>query len=160
MSKVLAELAQSDVAINSQDDLERALAARPDLQARLAAALGGGPVAPPQFEADLQQAQIGKQRYVQRGDRRGLDEAAAAWERILQHPAFPQTDNWFQLAALNNSGGVFLRRYWAQGQLADLTRALELWQTAVQRTPPDSPDLPSLLINLSLIHISEPTRPY
>ena len=148
VSKVLAELAQSDVAINSQDDLERALAARPDLQARLAAALGGGPVAPPQFEADLQQAQIGKQRYVQRGDRRGLDEAAAAWERILQHPAFPQTDNWFQLAALNNSGGVFLRRYWAQGQLADLTRALELWQTAVQRTPPDSPDLSSLLINL------------
>ncbi len=111
LREVLAELAQSGVVINSQEELERALAARPDLQAKLAAALGGGPDVPPQFQADIRQAQTGEQRYVQRGDRRGLDEAAAAWERILQHPTFPQSDDRFQLAAYNDGGGVFLRRY-------------------------------------------------
>ena len=49
---------------------------------------------------------------------------------------------------MNGGGGVFLRRYWAGGRLTDLDQALSLWQVAVQRTPPDSPDLPSLLTNL------------
>lgn len=106
------------------------------------------PAVPPQFQANIQQAQMGEQRYVQRGDQRGLDEAVTAWEFILQHPTFPQTDYRLQLAALNNSGRVFLLRYWEQGQLADLTRALELCQLAVQRTPSDSPNLPSRLNNL------------
>ncbi len=106
------------------------------------------PFIPPQFEADMQQAEMNEQRYVQRGDERGLDDAAAAWERILQHPTFPQTNSRFQLAMLNNSAIVFIYRYQVQGQLADLTRALQLWQMAVQRTPPDSPDLPGYLNNL------------
>ncbi|MBK8985332.1 MAG: CHAT domain-containing protein [Chloroflexi bacterium] len=105
---------------------------------------------PPQFQADLQQAEIGEQSFMQRGDRRGLNEAAAAWERILQHPTFNNAPERFQLAAYNDGGGVFLRRFWAQGQIVDLNRALELWQTAVQRTPPDSPDLPSRLNNLGV----------
>ena len=146
--EVLAELARSSVTIKNQADLERALAARPDLQAKLAAALGGGPAVPPQFQADLEQAQMAEQRYVQHGDQHGLNEAAAAWERILQHPIFSRTDDRFQLKALNDSGVVFLRRYWAQGQLADLNRALQSWQTAVQRAPPDSPELPIYLNNL------------
>ncbi|HID51538.1 MAG TPA: hypothetical protein EYP41_05820, partial [Anaerolineae bacterium] len=48
--EVLAELAQSGVEINSEADLERALAARPDLQAKLAVALSDDP------EAALQMA--------------------------------------------------------------------------------------------------------
>lgn len=33
---------------------------------------------PTQFQADIQQAQVGQQRYLQHGDWPGLDEAAAA----------------------------------------------------------------------------------
>ncbi len=146
--EVLAELARSSVTTNNQASLERALAARPDLQAKLAAALGSGPVVPLQFQVDLEQAQRAEQRYMQLGDRHSLDEAVAAWERILQHPTFSRADNRFQLATLNDSGVVFLRRYWAQGQLADLNRALQLWQTAVQQAPSDSPELPTYLNNL------------
>ncbi len=104
---------------------------------------------PPQFRADLQQAKEAEQHYLRTGDRSALNAAAAAWERILGHSTFPSSDERFQLAVMNDAGGVFLRRYWATGGLADLNRALELGQTAVQRTPPDSPDLPGYLNNLA-----------
>ncbi|HNU06073.1 MAG TPA: tetratricopeptide repeat protein, partial [Anaerolineae bacterium] len=169
--ELFAELAASGVELHSPADLEALLASRPDLAARLAAAVQallasrpdlaarleaaaeamgmGGMDVPPQFRADLQQAQEAEQHYRRTGDRSALDAAAAAWERILGHSTFPSSDERFQLAAMNNAGGVFLRRYWATGGLADLNRALELGQTAVQRTPPDSPDLPSILNNLA-----------
>lgn len=34
-------------------------------------------------------------------------------------PSFPASDERFQQAALNDSGGVFLRRYWARGRIDD-----------------------------------------
>ena len=108
----------------------------------------GGVSVPPQFREDLQRAQQGVQRYRQTGDRDGLDAAAAAWSRILEHPDFQASDDRFRLAALNNSGGVFLRRYRAGGRVEDLNRALTSWERAVKMTPPDSPDRPSLLNNL------------
>jgi tetratricopeptide (TPR) repeat protein len=111
------------------------------------AARGGTPVPAP-FQKDLQQAQEAEARYLRSGDRAALDEAAAAWERILGHPDFPMADERFQLAALNDAGGIFLRRYWARGHLSDLNRALAWWQTAMERTPPDHPDLPGFLNNL------------
>ncbi len=153
LMELFAELAASGVELRSPADLEAALASRPDLAARLEAAaqvmgMSGGMNVPPQFQTDLQQAQEAEQRYQRTSDRNALNAAAAAWQRILDHPTFPTSDDWFQLAVLNNAGDVFLRRYWAQGQLADLHEALQLCQTAVQRTPPDSPDLPSRLNNL------------
>ena len=108
------------------------------------------PTIPPAFQADLRQAQEAEARYLQSSDRRALDEAVAAWERILRHPAFASADGRFQLAAMNNAGGAFLRRYWARGNLADLNRALDLCRRAVQLTPQDSPDLPGFLNNLAL----------
>jgi len=105
---------------------------------------------PRQFQADIQLAQAGVQHYMQQGDWRGLDEAAAAWEHILQHPTFTSAPERFQLVVYNNSGGVFLHRYWAQGQIADLNRALQLWMKAVQQTPPNSPDRAVLLNNLGI----------
>ncbi len=150
---LLAELAASGAEIRTPDDLERVLADRPDLAERLEAAAramgaGSGPNVPPEFADDLRQAQEAEERYLRTGDRSALDAAAAAWERILRHPAFPGSDERFQLAAMNDAGGVFLRRYWAAGRLADLNRALELWQQAVGRTPADHPDLPGFLNNL------------
>ncbi|MCS6846804.1 MAG: tetratricopeptide repeat protein, partial [Anaerolineae bacterium] len=78
-----------------------------------------------------------------------LDEAVANWERILGHPDFPAADPGFRLAAMNDAGGAFLRRYWARGQMADLERALALWQQAVALAPPDAPDRAALLNNLA-----------
>ena len=147
--EVLAELAASGAEIHSAEDLERALASRPDLQAKLeAAAPARGFDVPSEFESDWDQANEEKERYRRTNNHAALNAAAAAWERILSHPAFPAADARFQLAAMNNAGGVFLRCYWALGRLADLQRALDLWQQAVQATPPDSPDLPGYLNNL------------
>jgi tetratricopeptide (TPR) repeat protein len=108
----------------------------------------GGPPIPPEFQADLRRAQEGVARYGQTGDPAALNQAIAAWERILNHPAFPRADERFRLAAWNDAGGVYLRRYWRWGEAGDLDRALGLWMRAVQLTPADSPDLPSILNNL------------
>ena len=111
---------------------------------------GVGVLIPAEFETEVRLAQEAEGRYLRTGNPAALDEAAAAWERILGHAAFAAAPERFQLAALNNSGGVFLRRYWAQGRVDDLNRVLGCWQQAMQRTPPDSPDLPALLNNLGL----------
>ena len=107
-----------------------------------------GPPVPEEFREALRRAQEAQHRYRQVGDRGALDEAASAWESILTSPGLGETPERFQLAAWNDAGGVFLRRFWAQGVLHDLDRALVLWQQAVQGTPPDSPDLPGYLNNL------------
>lgn len=106
------------------------------------------PAGLPQFYADTQQANVGMQRYLQYGDRRGLDEAIAAWKRILNDPNFTATPELFQRAALKDGAIAFIRRFQLQGQISDLNQAISLLQTAIQRTPLDSPDLPDLLVNL------------
>ncbi|MCR4439309.1 MAG: CpXC domain-containing protein [bacterium] len=108
----------------------------------------GGLEIPPEFRQDIQRANENEQCYLQTGDLAALNQAAAAWERILDHPAFGAAPERFRLTAWNNAGGVFLRRYWRTGQITDLNRALELWQQAVAATPPDSPDRPAILNNL------------
>ena len=150
LREVLAALAAEGVEIHSQEELEQALASRPDLRAKLEAAVaaGDGPSVPPEFADDLRRAQDGEQRYLRSGDLAALDAAAAAWTRILDAPGFATVDARFRLAALNDAGGVFLRRYWAHGRVEDLNRALAGWEQAVKLTPPDSPDRPSLLNNL------------
>ncbi|RMF27571.1 MAG: hypothetical protein D6759_17425, partial [Chloroflexi bacterium] len=118
------------------------------VDAAFAEKTGGGFTVPDRFRSDWDEAQAHVQHYLRTGDPTALDRAAAAWNRILDHPAFPQTEEPFRLAAMNNAGGVFLRRYWARGRPEDLNRALQLWQQAVAATPEGSPDLPSILNNL------------
>ena len=109
---------------------------------------------PPEFEADRHQAQEAEKRYlgggsgIAAGEITSLNQAVAAWERILSHHAFAQVSESFRLVVLNNSGGTFLRRYWEQGQIRDLERALTNLQQALELTPPDSPDRPGQLNNL------------
>ena len=74
---------------------------------------GGGLSVPPQFAADLAAAQEGQTRYLRGGGLAALDAAADAWNRILKHPTLPTSDQRFRLAAWNDAGGLFLRRYWA-----------------------------------------------
>jgi hypothetical protein len=111
-------------------------------------ATSDGFAVPAQFEHDWDRANDAEERYLRTADRSALDAAAGAWLRIIDNPSFAQSDQRFQLVVMNDAGGVLLRRYWSADQLADLNRALVLWQAAVQRTPPDSPDLPSRLTGL------------
>ena len=147
---LLSELAAAGVEIRSQEDLEAALVSWPELRARLEEAIGesGSPQVPPEFARDLQQVQEAGQQYLRSGDLTALDAAAAAWVRILDAPAFAAADHRFQLAVMNDAGGVFLRRFWARGSMDDLNRALSCWRRAVAATAEGSPDLPSILNNL------------
>ena len=101
-----------------------------------------------QILTDIRRAQEAGQRYFHSGKPAALDEAVAIWEQVLAHPAFATAEERLQLAALNDAGGIFLRRYQAQGRLEDLDQALGLLREAVQRAPPDSPNLPFILNNL------------
>jgi CHAT domain-containing protein len=112
--------------------------------------IGSGVDVPSRFRNDLQQAKEAEQRYRRTGDRAALDAAAAAWQRVLDDSAFARSQERFQLAAMNDAGGIFLQRYWSAGHIADLNRAIELLQRAVDLTPPDSPDRPDYLNNLGI----------
>ena len=103
---------------------------------------------PPELNPLLQRAQSAESRYHQTGDQAALNAAVEAWEEIWAHPAFAAASPGFQLVARNNGAGLFLRRYWARGDLRDLTIALSQWETCVAATPPGSPDLPRYLNNL------------
>ncbi len=156
--EILAELAAGGAEIRSPDDLERLLAERPDLREKLEQAVAGltpppipsplppggrgagGEGIPPEFQADLRRAQEGVARYGQTGDLAALNQAIAAWERILNHPAFPRADERFRLAAWNGAAIALISRYQASGHLPDLDRAMALWQEAIARTPEGSPD--------------------
>ncbi len=105
------------------------------------------------FHADIKQAQAAGERYLQGSGIQAiqaLDEAIAAWERILQHNDFANADENFRLKVLHDSAISFIRRYQARGDINDLDRALSGWQKAVSLTPENAPDLPSLLSGLGI----------
>ncbi|NCC34342.1 MAG: tetratricopeptide repeat protein, partial [Chloroflexia bacterium] len=107
-----------------------------------------GATIPPVFAPWLTEAQQAEQRFRQIGDRTALNHAVAAWQTILAHTDFSTSQHDFRLAVLNNAGSTYLSRYWSQGCVEDLNRALDLWEEVVQTTAPDSPDLPGYLNNL------------
>ena len=118
--------------------------------ADLVGAKRAAPPIPPEFREDLRRAQEGEQRHQQMGDLAALNAAVAAWERILHHPAFEGADERFRLAAMNDAGGAFFRRFEATGDLEDLKTATALWQQAIARTPEGSPDWASMQANLGV----------
>src|SRR6266511_2310694 len=107
--------------------------------------VASGLLPPPEFRDDIRTAQESEKRFRRLGDPSALDAAASAWERVLNHPAFPGAEARFQLAALNNAARVLWRRYRAQVRVEDLNRALDLWRQAVKLAPPNSPRLPGYL---------------
>jgi tetratricopeptide (TPR) repeat protein len=150
LHELLQELAAEGLEIRSQADLQRAMADRPDLRARLAAALESqsNRSMPDAMRTALQQAQQDNERYLTTGDQVALDAAVTAWERILDDPAFATSEEQFQATVRNNYGRVLLRRHLARGRDDDLNRALDLFQQAVAGTPPESAALPNYLNNL------------
>jgi CHAT domain-containing protein/tetratricopeptide (TPR) repeat protein len=106
---------------------------------------------PPQFRADFNQAKTAEARYQLGGGVPTLDEAIAAWERILTHAEFSRVEKTFCLPVLNDSANSYLRRYWAASDFKDLEIAIAAWQQVVALTRehfPNSPDLPKFLNNL------------
>jgi CHAT domain-containing protein len=142
--------------VSSPEELEAFFDAHPDVRAAMEEALSGvvvrvtGISAPPEFRDALRRSQEGEQRYLRTGDRAALDDATTAWEFILGHADFTSAPEHFQLAALNDASLIFLHRYRARGHLEDLNRSLTCLQQAVQRTPSDSPALPTILNNLGV----------
>ena len=115
-------------------------------RAALAAVLAGAdpeaataPDTPPSYRADMERAKAATARYQAMTDLAALDEAAAAWERVLDNPDFAVASAQLQLAARNNAAIVFVRRYQTHGRLPDLDRALALWQAVLAALPPASP---------------------
>jgi hypothetical protein len=79
------------------------------------------------------------------------DMGAMARRRVLP-PVATRRPRWVlkprAQCRLNNLGSGLRSRYARAGRLEDLEEAIRMYQEAVQRTPPDSSDLPSLLNNL------------
>ncbi|MDW8146259.1 MAG: CHAT domain-containing protein [Roseiflexaceae bacterium] len=150
LREVLEQLAVAGVEVRSPEDLEQALQEHPDLLEKLmrAAADAGGLVVPPAFAADVQIAAEALVRYERSSDIEALDEAVAAWERILNHAEFGRTEQWFCRIVLNNAGGAYLRRYWRQGRVSDLNSALHLWETALSTSSSDISVRSAILNNL------------
>jgi len=135
----------------SSEDLEQALATRPELEARLAAALDGtaddDPDVPDIYRVEVARANKAQERYWRFNDHTALDDAIAAWERVLRAPGFATAPERFQLVAINEAAILLLRRYEAYSRLPDLDHALALCQKAVARTPVDVPERAAILNN-------------
>lgn len=109
------------------------------------------------FQDDLNLIEKSVQSYNRTSNPAALDEAVAAWERILNHPDLSRADQSLLFAAMNEAGNVPLQRYLAWGKLPDLSRALDLFRQAAAATPEGHPNLPTLLNNLGncLINLYE-----
>jgi CHAT domain-containing protein/tetratricopeptide (TPR) repeat protein len=106
---------------------------------------------PPLFRADFNQANAAEARYqFEGGGVQALDEAIAAWERILNHAEFDRVDEEFRLVVLNDSAITYIYHYQTIGTLTDLDRALSFWEETVKLTPDNSPELLIPLNNLGL----------
>ncbi len=114
----------------------------------LGEAADGAVSVPPGFRNEVVSANEAEARYRRTSDLAALDEAVAAWERVLGHEEFSAADARFRLAVLNDAAGTRLRRYWAIGNLADLDAAIAAAQQAVDLTPDGSPDRAGRLNNL------------
>src|SRR5690606_11867992 len=106
------------------------------------------PRVPADLQDDLRRAQEAEGRYERSGDLGTLDEAVAAWERVIAHPALPAAPEPIRSAAWNAAGCIYLQRYRAGGRPQDLNRALELWQAAVAAMDAGSPEKSMLFSNL------------
>jgi hypothetical protein len=92
--------------------------------------------------ADMAAADDAEQDYDRTSDIGRLTAAAAAWQRVMTHPALASAYPALRAALLNNGGGVLLRLYWAAGRPGDLDTALGALRTAAT---------PTTLANLALV---------
>jgi tetratricopeptide (TPR) repeat protein len=103
--------------------------------------MGINPSIPQEIQADQHKASEAEDRYVSTGDAVDVETALTAWQRIINHPAFPRTPQGFQPSALHHTGQSLLNRYTTTHVEEDLNQALSVLQDSVERTVPDSPYL-------------------
>ena len=113
---------------------------------------------PDVFSADVQSAQSANAHYQQTSEVNYLNEAIAAWNRILKHPDLATATLTFRLIVLNDGGGAYFRRYWVTGHLEDLNQAVQFLQQALDQTPINLSDRPSRCSNLGAILITRYRR--
>lgn len=94
---------------------------------------------PDEFKEDVENASQALERY-QKGDRLALDQAVFAWNKILNTASLKNASKRFQFRALSEAGEIYMRLYLARREVANLSRSIELWQQAIQHTPPGSPE--------------------
>jgi hypothetical protein len=78
-----------------------------------------------------------------------LDAAASAWDQLTAHPDWPPLPRSARLAAFDDAGVAFAVRYRASGRMADLGRAITIYEAALAEVPPTEPDHPVLLTSLA-----------
>ena len=145
---VLAELAEQGVEVHNKEELEKALATRPDLRESLERATWIKREVPSVFQDNVTQALEAEEHYGRDGDQVALEQVVAAWEQILNSSEFSGADERFRLMAMSEAGRILLLRFQVQGRLSDLNHALDLSRGAAQGTKANSPDLPIYLTNL------------
>ncbi len=111
--------------------------------------MGISPSMPQEIQDDQHKATEAKDRYTSTGDAGDVDIAVAAWQRVINHPAFSRTPQDFQQAALNHFGVSLLNRYTTTHNREDLDKALDVLQDSVERTLPDSSYLADRLGSLA-----------
>jgi CHAT domain-containing protein len=96
----------------------------------------------------VQQAEAAESAYLSGQGVVFLNNAITAWELVLQNPVFTETEDEFRLRVINNSANTYLQRYWARGNLNDLSTAIEYWENSISTSPPNYSGLPDLFNNL------------
>ena len=81
----------------------------------------------------LRKGKSAQQRYKEAGDRMSLDVAIPAWETVIKDPKFAESSIYTQCAFLIEAANTFEDRYNERHNLADLDRAIELWQLAANK---------------------------
>ncbi|WP_322510196.1 CpXC domain-containing protein [Anaerolinea sp.] len=119
------------------------------VEAAFAEMQGGNAGLPEAIQTLLQQALQLEQTFLKTSNDTVLQQSVQLWDTLLSHPQFSGLPGRLQSALWNGAGGTYLRSYWRRGVRADLERAISLFSQALQGTPPDSPDRPSLLNNLA-----------
>ncbi len=103
------------------------------------------------IEKQIEQANEIQYGYdLRTGNTKLLDRSIAAWNDILNHPAFPSIPKNKQMGVLSNIGTTFHTRYLVQGQLEDLEKSILFAQQAIKLVS-NSQDYPPLFSNLGIL---------
>lgn len=103
---------------------------------------------PPEFNDLVLRATDAESRYNRTHNPKTLDQAVAAWMKIIDHPALDDASPGWKWIALNDGGADIFERYRVRGDVGDLDRAIQWWEKALPLATPESPLLPDLLDNL------------
>jgi tetratricopeptide (TPR) repeat protein len=106
--------------------------------------------APEQLRPDMDEAYREMERYSSTGDVTALNNAAAAWDRVLNSSSFSDSDAPFTTESLNDAADVLDNRFEVSGSLAEAT-----WDRVLSPSSfsDSTPPLPTDILNGSLVDL-------